>query len=99
MKTYKLNVNGETKEFKFNPLGWSEFPKFMGLVSILGSKKQEEMISSLDEQTTEKLMDLELKMFRKSYPNIPESEVKEIIIQNVFPLMEALMETNLQAKK
>jgi hypothetical protein len=96
-ESVKLQVNGEEKEYSFNSLSWADYPKLMGVVSKLNFKKGEEnnFLEQLDEATVTKLMDLELKMFQKSYPNLKENDIKEIIIENVFALLEPLITVNI----
>jgi hypothetical protein len=99
MKTEKvtLTVNGQEKEFTFNPLAWEDYPKLMGMMSKLNLKKGQEdkLLDNLDEPTMAKLMDLEYKMFKKSYPELKENEIKQIIIENVFTLLTPLVTVNI----
>ena len=95
-KEVVLKVDGEEKTFKMNALSWDDFPKLMDLLSKLNVKgeKEEDILKSLDENNMTKLMDLEYKMFKKSYPEMTEQEVKDIILENVFVLLDPLVSVN-----
>ena len=96
MKTQivKLKVDDIEREFTLKPLNWEHFPKLFALMNLF-KNKEEDIFNSLDEITIKKIMDLEYEMFKTSYPEMKEDELKALILPNVFILMEPLFTINI----
>ena len=97
MKTEKamLKVDGVEKEFVFKPLPWEDFPKLFGLMSKFEGVTKETFGQAISEENVKTIMDLELKMFTRSYPEMSVEDIKEIILPNLFPLMEVMVNVSL----
>jgi hypothetical protein len=97
-ETLKLIINGTEREFVFKPLNWEHFPKLFTIASKFQNTDEKEMLSKLDEKLIKDVMELELTMFKISYPEMKEEDIKDIILQNMFELMTVLFEINLAKK-
>jgi hypothetical protein len=93
MKEYKFKVDNDEKVLKLKPLDWDNFPRLFSIVSKLKSG-EENIISGLDEKVFRDLRDLEVTMIKLSYPEMEDSVIKNIVHQNVFELLEPLIELN-----
>lgn len=100
MKTesIKLNVDGIEREFTFKPVNWEHFPKIFTLATRFQNLKENEILSVMDEKTLSSLMEMELLMFKNSYPEMKEQDIKNIIMDNVFEIMGVLFTVNLVRK-
>lgn len=98
MKQITLKVDGEDKIYKLKPLDWDNYPKLFTIATKFnGSEK--DIMSKLDEKTIIDLRELELIMFKISYPEMPLDEMKKVVQQNIFELLEPLIELNFKFGK
>ena len=102
MRTEKitLKVDGINKEYIFKPLAWEDLPRLYSLLGKFSSLKEdtdhEHIMKIMDEKTIKDLMDMEFKMFKLSYPEMSDTDIKSIISKNIFELIEVLMKVNLE---
>lgn len=93
MKEKKVELSG--KEYTLKPLDWESYPKLFTLVSKFEGVSEENMSKVMDEATIKLLMDLELKTFKISHPEIKETELKQIVMTHMFELIEVIIDLNL----
>jgi len=103
----KVEINGD--EFKLKPLQWKDMPKFWKFTNKItkafnfGEIKEGEELTpeqqahfseSLDEDTIDILLELELNTMKISYPETSEEVLKSFVKDNIFELMPHIILVN-----
>lgn len=86
------------KTYKLRPLSGRFVGKFYALMSKLNTATKEDGsmdMSKLDEKIMTDLYDLTLDMFKCSYPKEDVGQLEGFVAQNLFKLIEPLIQVNM----
>ncbi len=87
--TQEVKINDQL--YKLRPLCGRFLPKFFAVVKKFEGVDKDNASIPFDEETIEKLHELGLETFKKSYPNTKEEELDEFVSQNLMLLIDPLM--------
>ena len=98
---YKKKVTIEDNEgnpstYELAPLSGKDIGKLMNLVKAFSEMKEDDTVPSAE--SIEMLHELLLKTFVKSYPKEDANKLEDFVSQNMFVLIEPLVEVNLNNK-
>ena len=94
--------NGNATVYELLPLSGKYMSKLMTLVKELSKtkdKKEDEALDNISEKAIDLLTELLLETFKKSYPKEDVIILDAFVAQNMFALIEPLMEVNLNNKQ
>lgn len=108
-EVYTKKVTIETRmgpqEIEFRPLPGSYYPMFMEVVTKMMAEASpdmdadnidvKEVVKMLDSQTVSKLHTLVLQSLLRVYKDVPKEQLEEFVSQNLFVLMDPLLEVNI----
>jgi len=101
----KVTINDNNNNpitYELLPLSGKYMGKLMSLVKELSKtkdKKDDEALDAISEDAINLLTELLLETFKKSYPKEDEVILDAFVSQNMFQLIEPLMEVNLNNKQ
>ncbi|OYT26525.1 MAG: hypothetical protein B6V02_01515 [Thermoprotei archaeon ex4572_64] len=102
-KKVTINDNNDNPiTYELLPLSGKYMGKLMKLVKELSKtkdKKEDEALDAISEEAINLLTELLLETFKKSYPKEDEVILDAFVSQNMFQLIEPLMEVNLNNKQ
>lgn len=98
------SVEIDGRPYNLRPLTGRFLPKLFAVLQSFNFKQGEEIdtsevMKSFDEATVQKLHELLLETFKKSYPKEDAEKLDEFVTQNFLQLFPALIEVNLNTKK
>ena len=101
-KEVKIKVGDKEETYKLRPLTGRYYPKFTSVISHLQKVSSEDStvdMSKLDPEIFGSIHELCFQTFKKSYPEQKDEVLEEFITQNLFQIIPALIEVNINTIK
>jgi len=101
-KEVKILVNDKEETYKLKPLTGRYYPKFSHLLTKFQKASNDKDgldIEKIDSETFGVAHELCLETLKKSYPEQDVNNLDEFVTQNLFSLITALIEVNINSKK
>ena len=105
-RTEKFEIDGD--EFVIKPLGFKNLGKLWKLLrkmssvmtseTVKGELSKEEtakMMETMDENTVDLVLELEVKTMKKSYPKLSDEKAQEFCAAHMFEILPAMIAVNL----